>query len=259
MTRFVAVGLVVLGFLAGARVARAEGDPLPDGAVLSFIKFYIRENGQYVELESPDSLRHYFNLAHCVCSQTMAGDEQTFAYDLTLSADTGIDRPVEVWVGTSCNDDVLRPMQCVKVDSVDRLDSIRTATGPHIEVPTYKVINVNDTGACLQQGHGHRLAHGRPRRRRDVRPLGHQRRREAGRLPLAERDRCPAAAAADRLPGGGRRGLDRHRVGRRRPGPRICSRYQALCALEDDLPIGASNLPTARYQRPFDVCRRTAW
>lgn len=254
MTRFVAVGLVVLGLMADARVARAEGDPLPNNAVLSFFKIKIRENGKFVEFESPDALRRYFNLAHCTCGQTKSGDEYLFAYDLALTVDTGIDRPVDVWVGTNCEDELLRPMNCVQVDKVDRIDSIRLSEGPHIEVPTYEAINVKTTGACVdretatawllfdQDGDGkydHWVTD------KVAEPMGFP-------APSGIDVKPPPLPTNFRASGGeGSIVIDWEPP----TGTTDFFAFQALCALDDDTTVGKTVLPEPRYQRPFDVCQ----
>ena len=101
---------------------------LPGGATLSFDRLYINEDGGgAAEPSTPDALRMYLNQAHCVCASAMSGAEQEVSYDLRLSAATGLNRSIELWVGTNCADDVQRPMTCELVDTIPNIDSAATA------------------------------------------------------------------------------------------------------------------------------------
>src|SRR5258706_12425824 len=102
--------LVVLAFLGlsvgAASVSHADG-LLPGGATPKFNKLLLHEDNS-PDLDqpkvTPDSLWHYFNMAHCVCSQFNAASpdpafhEGVFDYELTVeNYTTAIDHPAEVW------------------------------------------------------------------------------------------------------------------------------------------------------------------
>lgn len=150
MTRFVAVGLVVLGTFAGARVARAEeSTPLPNGAVLQFERLVVEnQNGDFSDPSTPEQVRHLLNGAHCACSRTDLTN-QTFGYRVTLSADTALSRPVDIYVGTMCDDPLRINETCLKVDSIPSIDTIRIDGFKEIRIPLYQAVNVKKTmDAC---------------------------------------------------------------------------------------------------------------
>src|SRR5262245_49979564 len=100
MTRFVVLCVALVGPMA--TTARAAG-MLPNNAATTFNKVFITENGEVKEPTDNDTFRNYFNLAHCICSQSNSGTETTFEYELTTNADTGLTKPVDIWIGTNCN------------------------------------------------------------------------------------------------------------------------------------------------------------
>jgi len=142
--------LLVLAVLTSASVAHADGT-LPDGSTLKWNRLFLHE-GNSTDLvqpaKTPDSLWHYFNLAHCVCAQTGAATntdykEQTFAYELLLQgAVTPLHRPLEIWVGASCDDTIMRPMNCHKIDSAGIADigSIATTNGVTPELSVFDLM-----------------------------------------------------------------------------------------------------------------------
>jgi hypothetical protein len=145
--RFV-LACVTLAILTG--VAHAEG-MLPNGAELKVNKLFIQdEDGDFREPPTPDDRRFYVNFAHCACSKANAGVMQKLRYEIQLTNTTGTsNRPVEVWVGNNCNDDVQRPMMCRKIDvpGLNNLDALVTATT--FELSLFDVINGFDTaGTC---------------------------------------------------------------------------------------------------------------
>jgi len=139
---------VALGL--GAGVAHAE---LPNMAEITWNKVFIQEGGSSREPSTPDVLRRYLNLAHCVCSQTGTGTETTIKYELGLTIDTNTNRPGEIWVGTQCENETVRPMTCRSIGSVADIDLL--ATRPeNIEVSLYDAINATDNTAACQQREG---------------------------------------------------------------------------------------------------------
>ncbi len=150
MTRLVSVCGLIAAALAWAAPAHAE--PLPNGAVISFNRLFITEGGDLVQPSTPDVLRQYLNLAHCACSQSMAGEETTLTYELTLSADSTTGRGADIWVGAQCDDDLLRPTQCKKVGTIADIDQLLNNPA-QIEVSLYDLINATTAGACrVEQG-----------------------------------------------------------------------------------------------------------
>ena len=127
-------------------VAHAE---LPNGAELVFDKLMIHEDGGSLkEPSDPDALRHYLNLAHCVCSKAGAGKEQSLSYRLTSTADTNTNRPVELWVGTSCDDETLRATRCRSIQTIPDIDVLATIPET-VEVSLYDVFTgFDNTAAC---------------------------------------------------------------------------------------------------------------
>ncbi|MGE0403454.1 MAG: hypothetical protein AB7T06_42510, partial [Kofleriaceae bacterium] len=106
------------------QVAHAE---LPNGAMITFEELKIREDGgAFKEPSTPDDLREYLNMAHCVCAQAGAGMETNVQYLVRNSADTGTDKPVEFWVGSQCDDDTQRPMKCRQVGNLPNIDVLVT-------------------------------------------------------------------------------------------------------------------------------------
>lgn len=158
MTRFVSVCVAVMGVIASARIAHAEG-MLPNGAELKFERFFILDSdGEYVEPPTPDDRRFYLNFAHCACGKAMAGPEQTFRYEVTISATTGTGRPAEVWVGTNCNDDTLRAMQCRKIESAGIRDIDALLVSPaNVDLTLFDVVNATMTEASCTEKEGDAL------------------------------------------------------------------------------------------------------
>ncbi|TMQ12932.1 MAG: hypothetical protein E6J90_29830 [Deltaproteobacteria bacterium] len=142
MTRF--AFMTVLVMLAAVGVASADDTmptgPLANGASITFAELKIHENNN-ADLDfpktDPDSIWHYFNLAHCQCSKTPPANfhEGTFAYLLKLQNPTGmaVNRPLEVWVGSNCNTDAGRPPSmtatCHRIDSAG-LTNVDLLTNP---------------------------------------------------------------------------------------------------------------------------------
>lgn len=123
---------------------------LPNGASLTFNRLFIQNNGSTKE-PSPDELRPYLNLAHCMCSQSNTGTETKLSYEMKLSAQTGVHRPGELWVGTQCDNDTVRAMMCRQVGAIADIELL--ATRPvNVDWNLYEVINGKDnTGACQQR------------------------------------------------------------------------------------------------------------
>src|SRR5687768_12120076 len=144
MTRLV----VLVLFLGTASVAHAEG-MLPGGATLKFNKLLLHEDNAADPAEpkiDPDSIWGYFNLAHCVCSQTQLATEDpefhegTFSYEVTVeNYSTAIDHPAEVWVGTGCNTDqtAQRDIDCTKITTTSDIAQIDANGFTQVEIPLF--------------------------------------------------------------------------------------------------------------------------
>lgn len=155
MRSFILAGIF---FTSGVAFAQG-GTTLPGGATIQFNRLFLHEaNSTELVLpkKTPDSLWNYFNRAHCVCAQPGAATksdyaETTFAYELLLQNQTTlVHRPLEIWVGASCDDAVMRPMNCHRVDSAGLSDiaSIATTNGVKPEVPLYDLMNPEPTVAA---------------------------------------------------------------------------------------------------------------
>ncbi|MDQ3334046.1 MAG: MXAN_2562 family outer membrane beta-barrel protein [Myxococcota bacterium] len=124
--------------------AHADGMPLPNGGDLQFNRFFIiDENGAPKEPGNADDTRFYLNYAHCACGKADAGLEKTFEYEITLTGTTTANRPAEVWVGTDCNNDAVRAMQCRQLDMQTIADISVLATSPaRVKLRLYDLLNV---------------------------------------------------------------------------------------------------------------------
>lgn len=148
MTRFVPVTVLVL--LALSRGARADDTmptgPLASGTRIMFSDLRIHEDNNKdlaPPKATPDSSWHYFNLAHCQCTEPGAMTdpdfrEKTFAYLLQRVGPGPVSRPLELWVGTSCNTDAARPPSttatCHLVSTVPSVDDLIRETRPEIPI-----------------------------------------------------------------------------------------------------------------------------
>jgi hypothetical protein len=141
--------VLVTTLLVGVSGARADSS-LPGGATIKFNRLFLHEDNSDTLVQpkkTPDSLWNYFNLAHCVCAQPAAAPdsflEKTFAYELLLQGQTTpIHRPLEIWVGSECDNDVTRPVKCRRIDAAGIADiaSIATTNGVKPEVSVYDLM-----------------------------------------------------------------------------------------------------------------------
>ena len=160
---------IPLVVLLVASVARAEDmttttttGTLPGGAMLVFNRLFLHENNnpeQAQPIKIPDSLRTYFDFAQCVCSQPGVSQIQpwfqgSFAYEILLENETiPIHAPLEIWVGTSCTDPVLRSMNCHQIPGAGTQDiaSIAATNGIRPEVPVFDLMNPEPNATGCQQ------------------------------------------------------------------------------------------------------------
>lgn len=156
MSRLGSVCVAFAGVLMFVSAARAE-ETLPGGATIRWDKFLIFEDLRYKEPTDEDARRRYLNLAHCECARENLGMETSIQYEVTLEprTTTGTGAPVEVWVGTKCDDDELRPTQCAHITAQDIADVDDLATGVKtIELNLFDVIgpNMDNTGCDQREG-----------------------------------------------------------------------------------------------------------
>jgi hypothetical protein len=170
--RLLVSGLIGLLCTTGiTRVALADTDgtgsgALPDGVNLYFNHLFLHENNNKTPtqpLKDPDSLYSYFNFAHCECSIPGVATkspfyENTFAYLILLdSASSTTHVPLEIWTGTGCDDVVMRPMFCHKIESAGAPDIAAISTiGIQPEIPIWEMMNAaplpDGVGpSCIQQ------------------------------------------------------------------------------------------------------------
>jgi hypothetical protein len=154
MTRFVPVA-VLLVVLAAGGVARAQ-TTLPGGVTVSFDKLYIHENGStnaVLPATDPDSLWHYFNLAHCQCSKAQPGFvEANFEYLVLANMGTPtVEEQLQIWLGPSCNTDQnTRNTSCHQITSQSpQISTIQASNNVRVVIPVYDAMNPEPTrGDC---------------------------------------------------------------------------------------------------------------
>jgi hypothetical protein len=138
MTRLI---LVCVAVMFAGRAAHAQA--FPNGAELVFNKVYFQDqdDGEFREPVDDDDSYFYLNYAHCECARKGLGKQQKIAYDITLSMPTTMtNEPAEVWVGTGCESDTTRPLQCRKTSqSIPNVDQIPTAGQARIELSLFEV------------------------------------------------------------------------------------------------------------------------
>ena len=144
---------VLVCVLLASSVASADTGMLPNNATVRWNRFFIRQSGNFEQPRTIEVRRQYLNLAHCACSAAGAGDQTTFQYEISLTADTGTNRPGEVWVGTQCDDNIQRPMRCELVDSVNNIDQLAIAP-TRVEVSLAAAINGNTMDTSCRQANG---------------------------------------------------------------------------------------------------------
>jgi len=154
MTRLGSVCVAFAGVLVLASAAHAEG-MLPNGAEVTFERFFIFEDGEFKEPSTEDAARQYLNFAHCACSKAGAGEQTTFQYEVKLSLETGLSRPGDVWVGAGCYDAEMRPMNCRQLtdQTIADIDTL-AATPATIEVGIYDAIHALEMPAACKEAEG---------------------------------------------------------------------------------------------------------
>ncbi|HEY5937445.1 MAG TPA: hypothetical protein VIU61_22520, partial [Kofleriaceae bacterium] len=145
--------------VAGSAIA--DTGMLPNGAAITWdrLKIFEDEGESAEEPSSPEALRYQLNLPHCQCAKAGAGFQTSLVYELKLSVTTGTSRPGEVWVGTQCDDDTVRDMNCRQLtdQTIDDIDTL--AIQPRdVEIPLFDVINGVDSGVACQEREGDAFA-----------------------------------------------------------------------------------------------------
>ena len=144
--------IALVAAVIASNVAHAgETGMLPNGAKITWERFFIKDrSGEFAEPATPEDRRYSLNFAHCACSKAMAGMEQTFQYEIKLTANTMTGRPAEVWVGTQCDNDQVRAMQCRKIEMEGILDIDAMVTTPEIiELSFFDLINASPADNML--------------------------------------------------------------------------------------------------------------
>jgi len=138
MKRFVSA---CVAFAAMTGIAHADTGMLENGAMLEWPRLFIREGEELKEPSDSETLLEHMNLASCQCSQQGDASRDLY-YELHLSSTTGTNRAGQIWVGSGCDDDITRPMNCRQVSTIGDIDAlaIREETFP---VPLYDLINAS--------------------------------------------------------------------------------------------------------------------
>ncbi|MBC7973394.1 MAG: hypothetical protein H7138_00295, partial [Myxococcales bacterium] len=151
---------VLVLVVAASRVASAQdgSNELPGGATLKFDELQIHEDNSedLVFPKDPDSLWHYFNLAHCQCgapgiSKKTDYREDKFAYLLTVvNATTVIGEEVTLWAGEDCatNDSPTRAANCTQIGSVASVETINAMMGARPELEVFKLMATTPDGGA---------------------------------------------------------------------------------------------------------------
>lgn len=112
-----------------------------------------------------------FNFAHCECSRAWLTNsdptsplstfyEGTYTYELQFAGTTQVMKPLDIWVGTSCDDNVQRPLNCHQITNPDPgityISQLMTTGGyAYPEVPFYDVMTPApadlNMGLCQQR------------------------------------------------------------------------------------------------------------
>jgi hypothetical protein len=111
----------------------------------------LTHEGNTPQLAPVQSAEHYFNLAHCACSQHLAAGpsylETTFAYEV-LPQGGELHRPVEIWVGAGCDNAATRAAQCHRIDAATIADAAAIPSGG--VAPEVPIIDLMQPEGILQ-------------------------------------------------------------------------------------------------------------
>ncbi len=134
-----AIFILVAGFVLAAEAPAALAQGTFSGTVNIEIRIPPPGNpmGTPIIPNSQQQLE-YFNRANCVCNQNF------FAF-LTAQNVPQSAIPAQIWVGTNCADDQLRPMQCARITDIADVRTLRTQTS--FPIPLAKLA-APITGTC---------------------------------------------------------------------------------------------------------------
>lgn len=127
---------VLLAIIASSAIARADSGTLPGGTLTFTNNTWLHEGNSKdnkLPVQEPISSWEYFNLAHCQCSQFNYNDpsatlgmpwyEGNFNPELRfMQGSPPTSTPVEVWTGSTCDQDTSRPTMCHHVQNADIAD-----------------------------------------------------------------------------------------------------------------------------------------
>jgi hypothetical protein len=120
---------ILPGCVAAAVLASAAGDAqavdLQGGYIEIVLQKYDADNDRFIDMSTTE-IDEFFNISNCLCPVELA-------IEVTLRQAAGqlASEPVEVWVGTNCDDtsDVAqRDAQCVLVTTVEDVNLLKTPT-----------------------------------------------------------------------------------------------------------------------------------
>jgi hypothetical protein len=153
--------VLLVAALAGGIAHADTGGTLPNGGMVVFLGadqlgLLINENGGDAAPPSTvNAQKRYFDTAHCFCSQNMTGMEQTFQQKVQEVGGTSTISPtipVEIWIGTGCDNDTTRPLQCRRIDADTFADINQLAIAPQAFTMSIKdlmtPIPVDGSGTC---------------------------------------------------------------------------------------------------------------
>ncbi|MCX5747152.1 MAG: MXAN_2562 family outer membrane beta-barrel protein [Proteobacteria bacterium] len=140
--RAVAIATAILGITASA----AHAD-LPNGLTLSFNKLLIHENGAALAQPSDpnEATWHYCNKAHCTCALKQPDSAQaTFAWEIIpVNSTTALDRPAEIYTGTSCDNLTTQAQTCVKITgaTIPSISTLQSQNKATVELNLFDLMN----------------------------------------------------------------------------------------------------------------------
>ncbi len=122
-------------------------------------KIWIHENNNVDLVQpatTPTSLQHYFNYAHCVCSEpgvSIAGyNETTFSQEIDSSGGTPYHIPMELWVGADCMTPTNRPIECTDTGvGVSDIATLETSVFTKPEISVFEMMTPEPMSTTCQQ------------------------------------------------------------------------------------------------------------
>ncbi len=145
----VLVAVVVAVTATGGGVAVADTGTLPNGAILEWPRLFIREGEDLKEPTDSETLRQRLNLAACTCSKGSTDVDTNLYYELHLTAETGTNRPGEIYVGSGCEVTTTRDLQCREVGTIADID-VFGIRADNISVRLFDLVNASPEQAALE-------------------------------------------------------------------------------------------------------------